>query len=78
MNSLISSNHPGAIHPILQIVLVQNSWRSKELNTICPPPQTEATTFAISSIFILLVLYVIRCQNKQGLMTRKQATVFGP
>ena len=26
MNSSFSLNHPGAIHPIFQIVLVQNSW----------------------------------------------------
>ena len=25
VNSSVSSNHPGAIHPILQFVLVQNS-----------------------------------------------------
>ena len=32
MHSSLSSNHPVAIHPILQIVLVQNSMRRKKLN----------------------------------------------
>ena len=34
--STFSFNHPGAIHPILQIVLLQNSQRSKEFNKFCP------------------------------------------
>ena len=38
MNSSFSLNHPGAIYPILQIVLVQNSERGKEVNRkFCPP-----------------------------------------
>ena len=37
MKSSFSSNHPGAIHPILQIVLVQNCQGGKELNKFCPP-----------------------------------------
>ena len=31
------SNHLGAIHPILQIVLVQNSYFGKEFIKFCPP-----------------------------------------
>ena len=34
---LYSSYHPCAIHPILQIVTVQNSWRGKKLNQFHPP-----------------------------------------
>ena len=34
--STFSLNHPGAIHPILQIVLLQNSERGKEFNKFCP------------------------------------------
>ena len=41
MNSSFSSNHPGAIHAILQIVLVQNSYHGKELNTFCPPNSSD-------------------------------------
>ena len=37
------------------IVLVQNSWHGKELNTFVP--QTAATTFAFSSVFNLLLQY---------------------
>ena len=36
-----SLNHPGAIHPILQIVLVQNGQRSKEFNNFCPPNSSD-------------------------------------
>ena len=32
MNSFFSLNHPGAIHVILQFVLMQNSYSGKELN----------------------------------------------
>ena len=48
MNLLCSSYRPRAIiHPILQIVLVQNSLRGKEINQFClPPPQAAVTTFA--------------------------------
>ena len=50
------SNHPGAIHPILQIGPLQKTARAARnwLNS-APPPQTEATTFAFSSVFILLL-----------------------
>ena len=41
MKSSFSSNHPGAIHPIFQFILVQNSWRGKELNTFCPPNSSD-------------------------------------
>ena len=53
-NSSFSSNHPGAFHPILQIVLMQfilffksssytlhNRQRSKELNKLCPPNSSD-------------------------------------
>ena len=43
-----SSYCPGAIHPILQIVLVQRAR-----NWINSVPQAAATTFAFSSVFIL-------------------------
>ena len=35
--SSFSSCHPGAIHPFLQIILVQISLRGKELNKFRPP-----------------------------------------
>ena len=44
----------GWIHPFLQIILVQNSLRDKELNIFCP--KTAATTFAFFSVFTLLLL----------------------
>ena len=52
MNSSISSNHSGAIYSFLQFVLVQNSYHGKESNNSFP--YTAATTFAFSSVFILL------------------------
>ena len=54
MISSYSSHFPGAIHPIILIVLVQNCWRDKKLNQFCPPKQ-QLMTFAFSSIFILLL-----------------------
>ena len=41
MNSSFSSNHPGTIHTIRQIVLVQNSQCGKELNQFCPPNSSD-------------------------------------
>ena len=38
-NSSFSWYHCGAIHPFLHIIRVQNSYRGKELNKICPPKQ---------------------------------------
>ena len=37
MNSSYSSFCPHVIHPILKIILVQNSQRGKEMNRFCPP-----------------------------------------
>ena len=49
INSSFTSNQPGAIHPILQIVLdVAGNW----INAVF---QTEATTFGLASVFILLL-----------------------
>ena len=42
INSSFSLNHPGAKHTILQIVLVHNSLRGKEWNTVNCVPHTEA------------------------------------
>ena len=53
MNSSFSSCHPGAIHAFLHIILVQNSQRGKEWKNSVP--QTAATTFAISFVYILLL-----------------------
>ena len=48
MNSFFSLNHPGAIHVILQFVLMQNSYSGKELNQFClqrqPLPDIYCTT----------------------------------
>ena len=46
----------GWIHLILQFVLVRNSWRGKECNKFCT--QTATTTFAFSSVYIILLQYV--------------------
>ena len=48
MQSSYSSTCPGANHPFLQLVLVKNSKRVKEL--INSVPQTAMTTFALSSV----------------------------
>ena len=60
MNKSLSLIIPDAIHPILQIVLhnILCSQRGKELNKFCP--QTAATTFAFSSVFILLLCWGYR------------------
>ena len=57
LNSSCSSNQPGAIHPILQIVLVQNCWRSKELNTSCPPKSSDDFCLSLYLSFSLSVLF---------------------
>ena len=44
----------GSIQPFLLNRPRQNSKHGKKLNKFCPP-QTEATTFALSSVFILLL-----------------------
>ena len=41
MNSSFSINRPGAIIPIFLLVLVQNSWRGKELNNFYPPNSSD-------------------------------------
>ena len=48
-------NHPGAIHPNLLIVLVQNGYRSMQGIEYILSPHTAASTFAFSSVFILLL-----------------------
>ena len=40
-----SSNHPGANHPILQIVLVQNSQRGKKMNKLCSRNSSDDLCF---------------------------------
>ena len=47
------SNHPGAIHPIIQNRPWLNSQHGKELIKFFP--QTEVTAFAFSSVFILIL-----------------------
>ena len=42
---------------LFKIVLLQNSWRGKELNKFFPP-QTQAMTFAFSSVFILILCLI--------------------
>ena len=48
-NSSFSSNHPGAIHPIFQMVLVQKRLAQQGIESILFPKQT----FAFSSVCIL-------------------------
>ena len=52
---ILSSNHPGKIHSILRIVPMQNSWHCKS--------KTEATTFAFSSVYILLLCFQLNCDT---------------
>ena len=67
MNSSYSSYRSGAIHPIRHIFLVQfiqffqSSWckiASAARNWINYFPQTAVTTFAFSSVFILLLWHL--------------------
>ena len=70
--SSYSLNRPGAIHPVIQNLPRQKSLRGKELNTFFPPPPpTEATTFAFSSVFILL-LYDLYWTDEQITFTKPQ------
>ena len=55
MNSSCSSYRTGAGHPILQIFLVKRA--SNCTNWINSAPQTEATTFAFSSVLFLLLWF---------------------
>ena len=48
IHSFLFSKHPGAIHPIFQVV--QCKTASDARNWIHAVPQTEATTFAFSSV----------------------------
>ena len=57
MNLSFSSNHPGAIHPILQIVLGQNRKCGKELNTVCPLNSSD--NICLSFLLYLSFLYVL-------------------
>ena len=51
MNSSVSSYHPGAKHPFLYTILVQNSLRGKDLNKFCPP---DSSLQPLPSLFLLL------------------------
>ena len=62
MSSSYSSYYPSAIHPILKIIMVQNSY-SETRNWINSSPQIAATTFAFSSVFILLLCIVPTCST---------------
>ena len=53
MNSFFCLNHPGEIHHVIQIVLGKTASAAR--NLINSSPQTEATTFAFSSDFTLLL-----------------------
>ena len=46
MNSSYSSYRPGTTHPFIQIVLMQNRERGKDLNQFWPP-SSVAATFAL-------------------------------
>ena len=60
INSSFSSNHPGTIHPIHQIGLVELA-SDKESN-INSAPQTAATTFAFSSVSSSSLHYPLYCK----------------
>ena len=66
INSSYSSHHPGAIHPVIHIALVQLiiffklSWcqiASGAKKWVDSAPQATATTFAFSTAFILLLCH---------------------
>ena len=83
MNSSYSSYRPSAIHPILHIVLVQNSYRTSTAKKFIESvPQAAAPTFAFSSVFILLLLLFYCSVPWQDLLdwpaTWERSTVTGP
>ena len=74
MHLSYSSYRLSAIHPIRHIVLVQfilffkSSWckiasLARNLINSAPSPQAAARTFAFSSVFILLLWYVLKSSN---------------
>ena len=84
MNSSLSSNHPGAINPIFQIVQL-----SKELNKSSPPTEASDDLFLIFCIFILLLCphsfglrigtvscYTVSLKYRRGRMVVKMFTLF--
>ena len=73
MNSSFSPNHPGAIRPILQFVLVQNSCLGKELNKCCPPNSSDDLFIPFLSVFTLL-LYAVNAPSCYRFLTSKNTT----
>ena len=70
------SNHPGANHPIIKIV--QCKTDSAARNWINSSPQTEGTTFAFSSVCILLLWWqtsLAQCTSQVSLLTCKKHTL---
>ena len=56
-NISFSLNHPGAIHPIIQIVQCKTARAGRKWINSAPPPRTAATTFTFPSVIIFLLLY---------------------
>ena len=66
MKAHFSSYHPGAIHPFLLIILVQNNQQGKELNSFCPPNSSDnlCLFFCLnpsSTVYTLLTVYCTVC-----------------
>ena len=53
------SHHPG-VHLIIQLILRKTASAGTNLIKPPPPPQTEATTFAFSSLFIIQLCPIIK------------------
>ena len=55
MNSSLSSNRPGAIHHILQFILVENSQRGNKFNKFCSPNGTVDLCLSFCTYSSMLV-----------------------
>ena len=65
--------HPGAIHRIVKnrpIGLTANTAK----NLIHPPPQPKATTFAFSSVFILLLCLLYSLSDRKSFLMSPMAS----
>ena len=72
MNSSYSSYCSSAIHPIHQIVLVQNSWSGKEMHQFCPTSSSDDLCILFCTFILLLCCRIIIIKPNYTLMCSTQ------
>ena len=75
MNSSFSSYHHGTIHPLIHIILVQNSYRGKKFNKFFPPNSSDdlCLLFCINSSSMVRPL-----QQQEITLCQKYLTQLSP